>query len=486
IAPYLNRPRGLEWDSSRAILWTVDRPERQLVRLYPDGAGKVSYPLFRANGESLIDPTDLAVVVADIWVTDRIGARVARVNLESEAPLVLQDFPTTPAGIVQPAGIAFDTARQWFWVSDDTQPIVAAFTLQGDPIAAFDVPDGVTLADLSWEHKVGDASADRLWAVSLSSPGQAHVYRYDADEERLESVVLVRAEAAILQNAAYHSIACQERWNGNESSRFWLLERNGTLIQGNIGAGQIEQTQAEPVLFNSTSLRELAFLRRIVAATLEPSGTLLLGDGGLTATVARVTPTGIMAHLIPINRTETNYGMLEPLAITGLARDADSLYILDGANEVVRVYTPEGDLIEFVGSEELTQRRPRGLHVDEEGNLYVGTAGRILAFDSEGDLISENPFMASAPPASISVGRNPEEMLLFSARRRTLFWLREQGGLRKALVAGDLPADFIPMAASAGSLPTGDLILTGAGDPSVLIFQISLPPTAVDHWRLYR
>jgi DNA-binding beta-propeller fold protein YncE len=148
--------------------------------------------------------------------------------------------------------------------------------------------------------------------------------------------------------------------------------------------GNFKRRLGEPEMFD-----------RPAGLTVNPNGSRLyvVDTGGVTSNRHRVLVfdawTGSLLHTI------SKRGQAE--GELNLPRDATidnegNLYVVDGGNFRVQVFTPEGEFVRSFGSigrQSGQFSRPKGIGVDQQGNVYVvDTAfGNFQIFNSEGQLL---------------------------------------------------------------------------------------------------
>ena len=130
-----------------------------------------------------------------------------------------------------------------------------------------------------------------------------------------------------------------------------------------------------------------------VAVDAEGRRIYAVDTGGVSsdAHVVRVFDGASGDHLYDIGSRGSKDGQLNLPRDIQFGRDGN-LYVVDGGNFRVQVFSPEGVYIRTIGS--LGRRygqfaRPKGIGLDSDGNVYVSDAahGNFQIFDSAGELL---------------------------------------------------------------------------------------------------
>ena len=130
-----------------------------------------------------------------------------------------------------------------------------------------------------------------------------------------------------------------------------------------------------------------------VAVDAEGRRIYAVDTGGVSsdAHVVRVFDGASGDHLYDIGSRGSEDGQLNLPRDIQFGRDGN-LYVVDGGNFRVQVFSPEGVYIRTIGS--LGRRygqfaRPKGIGLDSDGNVYVSDAahGNFQIFDSAGELL---------------------------------------------------------------------------------------------------
>jgi hypothetical protein len=359
-------------------------------------------------------------------------------------------------------------------VCDERAALIASFTGEGETSATFAIGSGRPVRDLAW-----DEQAERLWATLVETPDRLVELTLDgsAHQAAFTSETVAGDLAPILTSATLWSVACDA-----PAGHLWLLTDGGALIRAAADRGTGPGAPAPEATPTVETIRELSLLREIRAVDREAGGTLLLADSGLLGTLVRIDGAGTVQDSIALNRTDA-----APVRIEGFCRGNGRFYVLDGATDEVRLFGNDGSPQGGLGAAALNGRRPRGVHVAGNGHILVGTTGRLIELAANGSLLDEHPIPASAPPASVSSGQRPGDVMLFSPDRVSLTFLSGSFALRNVIVrTQSFPPQFLPGAATAGSAPQRGFVFVGTGDPTVLTTLLEQGSAAADrHWLIY-
>ena len=511
LPSYLERPRGLTWDPEREVLWTIDRQARELVALSKSGETSHTFSFSEARVSFLLDPADLAVDDKGVlWITDRLASFVYRARPDGTPDGGMTGFPTEEAGLLHPSGIAYDPDRKLFYVSDERLPLIAAFSLEGELEKVFEIDERHTALDLAWAEAPNSAENDPiLWATLANQnpdapvdDGQAGgewrllVLSLDGDSGRAvpEGGIRGGAMGAVPPWAMLRSVALEYGMEANHQERAdaWLLTDSGTLIRSRVG-GENPPTEGQLTTYSVQQVRELSILREIRSAAFQEE-RMLLADAGIMATVVQVGTTGAV-----LSETTLNRSSYPSLSIEGLSCKNGKIYVLDGRNEEIRVFASDGAPLGAFGQQSLKGLRPRGLYVDPAyPYFFVGAPGRLIVLNEEGIVLTGYTIPASFPPESVSGGEKAGEVLLYSPSRRTLIFHRHRYADLPAHQGSSAPtwdtlvpdlsswSRFSPNAVALRE-STGDFVLVGSGDRTVLTTRRAVPFASVgSSWQYYR
>ena len=470
ISPYLDRPVGLAWDEERDALWLMDRRRRRLVRLDDDGELQSELPLDSANQAGPLDPMDLTVDPAgELWLADRLGAQVVHLRAHGERA---GGFSTLAAGLTRPSGIAHAASPFRLYVSDAASRRLVAFDAAGAVIQTW---ERAPMRDLAW-----DAEHGILWGVPEAEPqvlinlGIASDDDDDDDKTDQPAQLALHEVAPLLKQERIRAIAF-----GEEGP--WILTERGALIETD-DDGELE------------SIRELRLLRDIAAAAPADAGGLWLIDSGLLATLVRIDAGGAVQSRHQLNHP----AMSDPIRPLGLARRNERLYLLDGRNGQVRPV--EGDRLDAPPVALLPMPpRPSGLCYDESTDSFYSVApGRLIQLQPLGPedgaalasdaVVSWYPLPATHPPSSLTRGREPGELMIYSADRPSVMFLDLQApGVRLITPLLLNLVDFVPRIVLAEEAAAGVWRLVGSGDEPVQEIRIPTVTSALESgWTRYR
>lgn len=130
-----------------------------------------------------------------------------------------------------------------------------------------------------------------------------------------------------------------------------------------------------------------------VAVTPDGSRLYIVDTGGVNSEKHHVMVFDVMSgeHLFTIGKRGDKPGEFN-LPNNAMINTDGNLYVVDGGNFRVQVFTPEGKFIKMVGSvgRQFGQfSRPKGIAHDTEGNIYIADAafGNFQIFNQEGKLL---------------------------------------------------------------------------------------------------
>ncbi len=367
LSVYLDRPRGLAWDSTRQCLWTLDRRARELIKLDDEGRllKRVPFSNIERPGIPIVDPVDITVdTEGRLWVADRLGGKIIRVPLNDGSDPGFSFF-VDHAVPGNPTGIAFDSGSGLLYSGSEGRPQILAYTLDG-ALAKVDAVNPVR--GMAW-----NPLDNTLWFIPENSSGTIRFFMTNGgivDPVEFQSPIALTDIASIMNVDSGRSIAIDPA-----GGRFWLLTDSGLLVQTDM---------ANPEAIRSVT--ELRLLRDICAVAGEGSGGLILGDSGLLGTLVKTSSAGEVTGLIRLNAFDNEH----PLRISGLCSDGDIIGVLDGRNRRICILDKAGNPISRFGAEFLASRRPAGILRDQaSGHMLVGLAGRIAEFRH--DPVTGNP-----------------------------------------------------------------------------------------------
>lgn len=155
-----------------------------------------------------------------------------------------------------------------------------------------------------------------------------------------------------------------------------------------------------------------------------------------------------IAVQIPFNETDfISYLTGKPNDAVSMPTDVvvnkSGIYIVDGGNHRILIYSSEGEYRKVFGSKGAAAGQftdPVGLGLDLHGNIYVADRGnlRIQKFDKHGQFIMQFPVISagkSIHPIDVDVSHDGKEIYVTGNRNHKIMvfsqhgkWLREWGG----------------------------------------------------------
>lgn len=485
---WLAHPRGLGWDATGRALWTIDRLGEKLVRLSETGDMTASYPtnVLLAMRQEPDDPGDIAIDDGgDLWVADRLGGRVAHAGSGGAAPSPKTGFATAPGGVARPAGIAFDPGAQRLLVADELQPVIAAFSLGGGPLATYTLASGQPLRDLAWDKDNGC-----LWGVSEAQPDQLIQLTLDDTNNTASAAgtIAVGDLAPVLAGQTIRSVAIDRDASlATPSNRFWVLTDTGALVQATF----------EPKL---VAIRELSLLGPNAPTAFEPEGTVLVAGGGPLAVLTRLAVNAVggfggpghgggmrVVETIPLRGPGD-----APMQVSGLARTLGQIYVLDASQGKVFMFGIHGQPAGSLDLPSLPGQHAAGIYVEAATqHLWIPAAGRLREFSATGDPLADYPLPVSAPPSSIGRGPQYGDLAVLSAQGGAITVLQSAGGggrtPREVLIqTTQLGTPLQVLAAQPTYYTTDPWRIVGANGSTLYLYGNTPPANAAGGaWRRY-
>ena len=417
-----NRPRGIAVDQEGNV-WVVDEMNHRVQKFNSKGEYVGKFGSFGTGNGQFNEPSDVAITaVGDLWVTDSGNDRVQKFNAQGQYLGQFGSSGTAVGKFAMPKGIAIGIDGT-IWVTDHTYRRVQQFSAAGTFIravgetsyggngqTAFYYPDGIAVDGTGkvWvadrkNHKIQKLSSTGNYLGSFGSQGSA-----DGQFE-YPSVIDVKPSGDLLVADRSNGRIRQFTPSGEFVTKFGIQTGSeqeglatapgGTVYVSQGLKGKVEKWQQPLPGATTGSATSVGARQATLNGTVNPQGlsTTYRFDYGLTTAYGNSIPVpsqGIGGGTTPIAVDELVEG-LEPWTTYHYRLVASSgSGTVYGADMTLKTLaaTPEyKSSFGTSGSGNGQFNRPRGIAVDQEGNVWVVDEmnHRVQKFNSKGEYVGK-------------------------------------------------------------------------------------------------